>query len=267
MKIKIALAGATGWVGKSLVAAIAQSADLELVTAIAPEHRGHYLGSVLSMADLTIVIAGDSIEGLSTSQAQVFVDFTTPAAVKNNVLAAIEHGMHVVIGTSGLTEQDYKEIDERARQKSVGVIAAGNFSLTATLMKHFSTIAARFINEWEIVDYASARKPDAPSGTARELAEELSHITKPLVQIPIDQTYGDQQARGADIEGTRVHSVRLPGYTLATQSIFGMQDEKLMIYHEAGNSPLPYVAGVLLAIHKVSSVTGLVRGLDRVLGL
>lgn len=265
MKIKIALAGATGWVGKSLVTRIFQSNDLELVDAIAPEHAKKNLGNILNIPELNIIIAENVNEALNNSNAQIFIDFTTPSAVKNNVLAAIAHGLHVIIGTSGLTDLDYEEINLQAQQKNVGVIAAGNFSLTAALMKHFSIEAARFIPEWEIIDYASARKPDAPSGTARELAEDLSQITKPHLQIPIEQTFGDQKARGADINGTRVHSIRLPGYILATQSIFGMPDEKLIIGHEAGNSPLPYVAGVLLATRKVSSTIGLIRGLDRIL--
>lgn len=267
MKIKIALAGATGWVGKALSTAIHKSQNLELVTAISPEHYQHNLGQILNIPDLNIVIAKNVEEALSNTTAQVFIDFTTPTVVKNNVLSAIDHGLHVIIGTSGLTQKDYDEITAKASAKKVGVIAAGNFSITATLMKYFSKIAAQYIPEWEIIDYASSNKPDAPSGTARELAESLSLIKKPHVEIPIEQIHGSKDARGKSINGTQVHSIRLPGYKIATESIFGMPDEKLIIYHEAGQSPLPYIAGVLLAVEKVTSKIGLIRGLDNLLGL
>lgn len=267
MKLKIALAGATGWVGRSLSAAIHKSPNMELVTAISPEYSKQNLGKILNIPDLDLIIAKNTQEALTNTTAQVFIDFTTPTAVKNNVLTAISYGLHVIIGTSGLTQDDYDEIAIKANAKKVGVIAAGNFSLTATLMKYFSKIAARYISEWEIIDYASSTKPDAPSGTARELAEALSLIRKPYIQIPVDETHGSKEIRGANINGTQVHSIRLPGYTLAIESIFGMPDEKLIIYHEAGQSPLPYIAGVLLAAEKVSSITGLIRGLDHLLGL
>lgn len=267
MKLKITLAGATGWMGKALAAAIHASPHLQLVSAIDPLHAQENLGHILNIPDLDIIIAHDVDQAITQSPSQIFVDFTTPNSVKKNVLTAIAHGLHVVIGTSGLTEQDYTDIDEAAKHHNVGVIAAGNFSLTAALMKHFATIAARFIPEWEIIDYASAQKPDAPSGTARELAEAVSRVREPIIQIPIEQTFGVKETRGGEINGTRIHSVRLPGYTLSTQIIFGMLDEKLLLSHDAGNSPVPYIHGVLLALRKVSSTVGVTRGLDALLEL
>jgi 4-hydroxy-tetrahydrodipicolinate reductase len=263
--LKITLAGATGWVGKSLAAAIHTSPDLELTGAIAPRHAQQNLGTILNIPDLNLIIAPSTTEAISKTPSHIFVDFTTPSTVKQNVLTAISHGLHVIIGTSGLAEQDYDAIDKAAQQHKVGVIAAGNFSLTAALMKKFATVAAQLIPEWEIIDYASARKPDAPSGTARELAEALSHVRKPITQISVEQTFGIKETRGGEINATRVHSIRLPGYTLSTEAIFGMPDEKLTLRHDAGSSPLPYVQGVLLAIRKVSSTVGLTRGLDNLL--
>lgn len=264
MKIKVALAGATGWVGSSLVKAIGESPDIDLVSAIAPEYAHQNLGKVLNMPNLDILISKQTDEALIIP-ADVFVDFTKPAVVKNNVLTAINHGLHVVIGTSGLTNEDFKEINTCALQKNVGVIAAGNFSLTAALLKHFATIAARFIPSYEIIDYASANKPDAPSGTARELAESLSALVKPNIEIAPEDTIGNKEARGASIQDIQVHSVRLPSYSVSTEIIFGMPDERLIMRHEAGSSPIPYIAGVLLAIRKVDKRVGLIRGLDQIL--
>lgn len=173
--------------------------------------------------------------------------------------------MAVVVGSSGLTAEDYAEIDAGARERGVGVVAAGNFSLTAALAQAAAALVARHLPSWEIVDYASASKPDAPSGTARELAERLARIRRPQVEMPVEQVAGAPEARGTTIGGTQVHSVRLPSFVVSTEVVFGLPDERLSIRHDAGGSPQPYVGGTLLALRAVGGVTGLVRGLDTLL--
>jgi 4-hydroxy-tetrahydrodipicolinate reductase len=128
-------------------------------------------------------------------------------------------------------------------------------------------MAARVIPQWEIIDYAHDDKPDAPSGTVRELAHRLSRVRTPEPTIPVDRTLGEPAARGATVSGSQVHSLRLPGYVIGAEVIFGMPDQRLSIRHDAGNSALPYVDGALLAIRKVHTLTGLHRGLDAVLEL
>ena len=118
---------------------------------------------------------------------------------------------------------------------------------------------------WEILDYAGAGKPDAPSGTARELAERLGEVAKSDLGVAIEDMHGPRETRGAEIGGARVHSLRLPSYVLSCEAIFGMTGERLTLRHDAGDSAEPYVAGTLLAARKVGGVTGLVRGLDRIL--
>jgi 4-hydroxy-tetrahydrodipicolinate reductase len=195
----------------------------------------------------------------------VLIDYTLPDIVKDNVLTAIAAGVAVVIGTSGLGADDYAELDAAARRKGVGVIAAGNFSLTAALLLRFALLAAEHVPQWEVLDYASFTKPDVPSGTARELAERLSEVRRPKIGVPVEKLHGPKETRGAEIAGTRVHSMRLPSYVIAVEALFGAESERLTIRHDAGTSPAPYVAGTLLAARKVGGVTGLVRGLDRLL--
>ena len=127
------------------------------------------------------------------------VDYTHAATVRDNVFAALDRGVGVVIGSSGLSEADYEEIDARARSARVGVIAAGNFSVGAALLLRFAAEAARQFETWEVIDYASFGKPDAPSGTARELAERLSAVRAPAAKVPIETTLGAPEARGATI--------------------------------------------------------------------
>jgi 4-hydroxy-tetrahydrodipicolinate reductase len=264
--IKICLAGATGWVGRGLVAAIAQAPDLELVAAVARKGAGKRLADVLGSPAPDIKIS-KSVEDALSVPCDVLVDYTLPDAVRGHVLAAIGRGVHAAVGTSGLTDEEYAEIDAAAKARGVGVLAAGNFALTAVLLQRFAELAAKQIPHWEIIDYGKAAKPDAPSGTARELASRLSRVGAPVLDVHPDKTQGLKEARGATLAGTQVHSVRLPGFVSSIEILFGLAHERLSIRHDSGSGAEPYVAGTLLAIRKVSTFTGLRRGLDSVLEL
>jgi 4-hydroxy-tetrahydrodipicolinate reductase len=211
-----------------------------------------------------VVISAD-VEQALREPTDVLIDYTHPTSVKENVLAALSSDVNAVIGTSGLTAKDYDEIDAAARACGRGVIAAGNFSVTAALLKHFSGIAARHVPHWEIIDMAHASKPDAPSGTALELAEYLGGVASNELQVPIDETLGARDTRGATIGGAQVHSLRLPSYVISVEAIFGLADERLTIRHDAGSGAEPYVGGTLLAAQAAVDTVGLVRGLDTLL--
>lgn len=264
MKTRICLAGATGWVGRALSRAVFESQDLDLVAAVARTSAGKGLGDVLGIADLDLTVSSTVQQALSTT-CDVLIDYTHPTVVKTHVMEALSRNVPVVIGTSGLTEDDFTQIDELARKKQVGVLAAGNFAITAVLLQRFAMLAAKYVSHWEIIDYATAEKPDAPSGTARELATKLSQVKPPVVHVPIEKTHGQKEGRGATVRGTQIHSVRLPSYIFAFQIIFGLQHERLTLYHEADSSPDPYVLGTLLAARHVRSFVGLRRGLDAVM--
>jgi 4-hydroxy-tetrahydrodipicolinate reductase len=139
----------------------------------------------------------------------------------------------VVVGTSGLTDQDYAEIDTFARERQRGVLACGNFALTVVLLQKFAETAAKLIPQWEIFDYAHDDKVDAPSGTVRELVSRLAKVASPQPTIPLDQTVGPKEVRGATMSGSQVHSVRLPGFVISAEIIFGMPDQKLTIRHDS----------------------------------
>ena len=173
--IRVVLAGVTGQVGRALLPAIAASGDLQLVGAVSRSGAGRDAGEAVSVAPLGVTIVATLSEALGVPS-DVVVDYTTPDVVGRNVLEAIAAGRHVVVGTSGLGADEYAAIDQAARQKGVGVLAAGNFSITATLLKRFALEAARYVPDVEIIDYASATKPDTPSGTGRELAEARCNV-------------------------------------------------------------------------------------------
>jgi 4-hydroxy-tetrahydrodipicolinate reductase len=147
------------------------------------------------------------------------------------------------------------------------VLAVGNFALTVVLLQKFAEIAAKYIPQWEIIDYSNDSKKDTPSGTVRELDFRLSRIRMSELTIPLEQTQGILETRGICVSGSQIHSIRLPGYTISAEIIFGMPDQKLTIRHDSGNSARPYVDDALLAIRKVITLVGLHRGLDSVLDL
>ena len=266
MTIHVCLAGATGWAGSELARALGRTTDLSLVAAVSRSHAGRTLGDAIGDPTITCPVYPTAAAALANS-CDVFVEYTKPDIAKTNVLAALEHGAHVVVGTSGLTDDDYAEIDAAARARQRGVLAVGNFALTVVLLQKFAEMAARLIPQWEIIDYAHDDKIDAPSGTARELAARLARVRSPEPTVPIDQTVGRPDARGATLSASQVHSVRLPGFVISAEIIFGMPDQKLTIRHDSGSSARPYVDGALLAIRKVSTLVGLHRGLDTVLEL
>jgi 4-hydroxy-tetrahydrodipicolinate reductase len=261
--VSVCIAGATGWTGRALVPSVLAEPDLTLRSAVSRSAAGQDLGKALGGDVLGIPVLGSvaaALEGVD-----VLVDYTSATAVKANVMAAIDAGVGVVVGSSGLTADDFEEIDAAARERSVGVVASGNFSLTAAMCQAAALLAARHLPTWEVVDYASATKPDAPSGTARELAERLGAVRAPEVGHPIDELVGPREARGATVAGAQVHSVRLPSFVVSTEVVFGLPDERLSIRHDAGGRPEPYVAGTLIAVRRVPALVGLVRGLDTLL--
>jgi 4-hydroxy-tetrahydrodipicolinate reductase len=265
-KIRVCLAGATGWAGSALSRGIFESPDMELVTAVSRSQAGQVLGDVLGTRGLSTPIFETALEALKTP-VDVFVEFTKPDAAKSHILAALWSGAHVVVGTSGLSEADYQEIDKAAQEAQRGVLAVGNFALTAVLLQKFAEIAARYTPHWEIIDYAQADKIDAPSGTAIELANRLSRVQESQLEVPLDAMHGPKESRGVRLNGSQVHSIRLPGYVISVDVIFGMPDQKLVLRHESGSSAEPYVSGALLAIRNVGRLVGVHRGLDSVMDI
>ena len=252
MSIKVCIAGTTGWTGSVVARHLLASDEFEVVGAIARQTAGTDLGEALGLPANGILHRRRRSRRCwhCGRRPDVLVDYTDHASVKPRTFEALAHGIRVVIGTSGLTADDYAEIKQEATARGIGVVAAGNFSITAALAKHFSLLAARHLPSWEIIDYASAAKVDSPSGTVRELAESMGEVAHSALAVEIEQTHGPTEARGATIGGTQVHSVRLPGFIIAFESLFGLPDERLTIRHDAGSGAEPYAAGTLLAVER-----------------
>ena len=265
MALRICIGGATGWTGSALVAGVLAAKDMELSGAVARKSAGREIGEVLGLAATGVKAVATVTEALKAKPTDVYIDYTHPSTVKANVLTALDLGVPAIVGTSGLGADDYAEIAAKAEKQGLGVVASGNFSLTAALTTRFAVMAAGHVKDYEIIDYAKYSKPDVPSGTAREMAERMGAVQPSVPGVPIDHILGPKETRGADVGGGRVHSVRLPGYVIAVEAIFGMNGERLTIRHDAGTSAEPYVGGTLLAARRVVAMKGLVRGLDNLL--
>ncbi|MEY8759850.1 4-hydroxy-tetrahydrodipicolinate reductase [Chryseobacterium tongliaoense] len=263
--IKVFIAGATGWAGSELSKGVFKQEGMKLAGGLSRSHNGKNLAEILNLRNEEIPVFDTIEKALDAVDFDVLFDYTRPDIAKTNILAALKRGKKVIVGTSGLTTEDYAEIEKAANENNTSVLAVGNFALTVVLLQKFAEIAAKYITNYEIIDYAHEHKIDTPSGTVRELAHRLAMIQKPTVYIPTDQLIGEKETRGAEMEGVHVHSVRLPGHVIAVETIFGLKDEKLIIRHDSGTSAEPYVKGALLAIEKIGTFTGLRRGLDTVM--
>src|SRR5258708_3023941 len=255
-QLRVCIAGVTGWIGRPLAEAIAELDDLDLVAAIARQAAGTRVGEV--------TISGSVAEAIQTPF-DVFVDYTSADSVKPNVLAAIAARRHVVVGSSGLSDDDYAEIDRSARKQGVGVVAVGNFAISAALLLRFAAEAAKFMPPWAIIDIAHDSNVAPPNGTAREVAWRLSQIGRPRFAVPIEDTVGMAETRGAEVSGSRIHSLRLPGHVISVEVLFGREDERLSIRYEGGTGAAPYIGGTLLAIRRVGEFKGVVRGMAKLL--
>jgi 4-hydroxy-tetrahydrodipicolinate reductase len=263
--VRVCVAGVTGEVGRLLAKALLDQDDLLLTSAVARSAAGQTVGDILNR-DCTVRIRPSIAEALVKDQFDVLVDYTSASCAFDNVRMALERGVHVVVGSSGVTAEQFETLDALARVHRVGAVH-GNFAITATLAQIYASDAARHLRSWEIIEYAHDEKIDAVSGTARELANRLAAGGPPEHRIAPSAFVGDCRARGATIEGTQVHALRLPGMVAGFEIIFGRGHERLTIKHEALTRAEPYIDGTLLAVRKVASLVGVHRGLDSVLAL
>jgi 4-hydroxy-tetrahydrodipicolinate reductase len=263
--LRVCVAGVTGDVGRPLATAILGQKDLRLSSAVARSTAGQSVRDAIA-GESDVQIRSSVAEALSRDEFDVLVDYTSAIAALENVRAAVSRGIHVVVGSSGITSDEFEALDREARKRGVGILH-GNFAITAVLAQVFAACAARHVSSWEIIEYAHDDKMDAISGTTRELASRLSERGSPKQAIAPHAYVGDCRSRGATVQGTQVHAVRLPGMVFGFETIFGRAHERLTIRHEVSSHSEPYIEGTLLAIRKVASLIGMHRGLESVLDL
>ncbi|WP_255657686.1 4-hydroxy-tetrahydrodipicolinate reductase [Actinoplanes sp. L3-i22] len=242
--LRVGVLGARGRMGLEVCKAVDAAPDLDLIATIN---------------------SGDALE--TAADARVLVDFTNPGVVMDNLRWAIERGIHVVVGTSGFTEERLDQVRGLlAAQPGVGVVIAPNFGIGAILMMQFAARAARYFDSVEIIEQHHPRKLDAPSGTATHTARLIAEARKAANCPPMPDATTEELggARGADIDGVRVHSVRAAGLVAHQEVLFGTTGETLTIRHDSLDRS-SFMPGVLLAVRESVNRPGLTLGLDDLL--
>ncbi|MBB4823750.1 4-hydroxy-tetrahydrodipicolinate reductase [Sporosarcina luteola] len=265
MTIKVAIAGARGRMGTTARKAIEEAMDAEVVAALDYKHKGKFInGSLITNGQEGIPIYTSLAELANEVKPDVLLDVTDPDAVFSNVKEAIKLGIHPVVGTSGLTEEELHAISELVEETGMGAIIAPNFSIGAVLMMKFAAQAARYLGDIEIIEMHHDRKLDAPSGTAVKTANMIKSVRPAHIQGHPEEQEHLTGARGGDVEGMKIHSVRLPGLLAHQQVLLGGEGELLTIRHDSfdRNSFMP---GIIMAIRHVVGRSDLIYGLEEII--
>ena len=261
--IRVGVLGAAGRMGRLVSQAVAEDPDLALVAGINPSFDGKPLGPMIGHPEIDVRIS-DEIETLLQAETEVAVDFTRPDVVMDNVRWAIEHAMHIVVGTTGVGPEQFAEIERLLEDGESNVVVAPNFAIGAVLLQRFAAMAARVFPAAEIIELHHEGKLDAPSGTALATAERMAKARGEEWEGPNGESLGG--VRGGDVQGIRIHSVRLPGLVAHQEVVFGGVGQTLTLRHDSMQR-VSFMPGVLLAIKEVIRRPGLTVGLEPLLGL
>ena len=260
--IEVIVTGAGGRMGREVVRAVSAETDIRVAVAVDPGASG---GSVEDASGTAVPLTADLGAALAGPGPRVLVDFTAPSAVEGNVRAALAAGVHCVVGTTGVSEGHWREVMAET-PSSACLFVAPNFAVGAVLMMRFASEAARYMPHAEIVELHHDRKLDAPSGTAVRTARLVSAARATDPKVPGRDTEVEEGARGAVVEGVHVHSVRLPGLVAHQEVLFGGQGQTLSIRHDSIDRT-SFMPGVVLAVREIVKRSGLVIGLEELMGL
>lgn len=263
-QIKVLVTGACGKMGQEVVRAVVGEDDLELVGAVDPQGQGREIGVVAGIRPLGITVNENLAAAIASSQPQVMVDFTKPDAVMDNIRAALAAKVACVVGTTGITPADLEEVKSLCQKQDTPALIAPNFAIGAVLMMQFAATAAKYFPSAEIVELHHDQKLDAPSGTALKTAEMMRTAQESQLVGEEAAAAQDLPSRGLSSGKIQIHSVRLPGLVAHQEVIFGGLGQTLTIRHDS-ISRESFMPGLLMAIRKVQSLSGLVYGLENIL--
>ncbi len=255
MSIKVIIAGFKGKMGSTAVQMVKEDYDLTLAAVLDP------FATEESVDGIPVFKSKEELIGFN---ADVWVDFTTPKFACENTRFALENGFAPVVGTTGFTPEQIEELTELSAEKKLGGLIAPNFAIGAILLMQFAAQAAKYFPHLEIIELHHDKKKDAPSGTAVKTAELISQVRTSLHQGAVDEEELMAGARGAEFDGFRIHSVRLPGLVAHQEVIFGAQGEGLTIRHDSYDR-VSFMSGVNLGIKEVVKREKLVYGLEHLL--
>ena len=262
--IKVAITGAGGKMGQEAVRMVTSTPHFQLVAAIDMHNDGKLLSEIEGMPNVEVRMYNDLHKALTENEVDVLIDLTNPKVGRKHMEIAFEHGVRPVVGTTGFSETDVRELSQMAEEKGLGAIIAPNFAIGAILMMKFSQMAARYLPDVEIIEMHHDRKLDAPSGTAVKTAQMISEVREPRQQGNPEEKEELQGAKGAEYEGMRIHSVRLPGLVAHQEVLFGGIGQTLTIRHDSIDRT-SFMPGIRLAVETVMKLDLLVYGLENII--
>ncbi|MDO7905040.1 4-hydroxy-tetrahydrodipicolinate reductase [Paenibacillus sp. JX-17] len=260
-RIRVAVVGAGGRMGKEVVKLVLQDEELELAAAVNTSSVGTDAGTLVGLQPCGIEVKEDLELALVEGKPDVMVDFTAPHFAYEHTALAISHGVRPVIGTTGFKPGQIEELDKLCKQKEIGGLIAPNFSIGVILMMKFAAQAAKYFPHVEIIETHGDQKLDAPSGTAVKTAEMIAENREEFRQGNPKEEELIEGSRGGYYQGFRIHSVRLPGVFAQQEVIFGAYGQSLKLRHDSYERA-GYMPGVKLGIQKVMEYSGLIYGFD-----
>lgn len=265
MTIRVAIAGARGKMGQEAVHTIMKNTGMELVSILDYKEIGETLADTnLFPQNFTVPIFLDLKELHEKTKPDVLVDLTSPESVYQHTRDALGLGIRPVVGTTGFSDEELKELTAYAKEHRIGCIIAPNFAIGAVLMMKFAEQAAKYLPDIEIIELHHDQKLDAPSGTAMKTANMISKQREPHMQGHPKEKETLEGARGANYDGMRIHSVRLPGLLAHQQVLLGGEGQLLTIRHDSFNRG-SFMSGVTLSVIKVMEIDNLVYGLENII--
>ncbi|SFE34383.1 4-hydroxy-tetrahydrodipicolinate reductase [Alteribacillus iranensis] len=262
--IRVVVAGPRGKMGMEAVKLVNETDHFELAAAVDSKNDGIQIKDLEGMPDDKAPVFDDLEKCLDQVEADVLVDLTTPEAGKKHLGIALDHGVRPVIGTTGFNEEEIEQSRKKAEEKGIGAIIAPNFAVGAVLMMKFSQMAAKYFPDVEILEMHHDNKLDAPSGTAAKTAALINEVRTPKQQGHPDEKEDMEGARGAEVNGLHIHSVRLPGLVAHQEVLFGGAGQTLTIRHDSINRQ-SFMPGVRLAVDNVVRLKTLVYGLENIM--
>lgn len=266
MNMKIIIAGPRGRMGREAVEMVNNESNLELVACIDRKNNGKTLSDIPGLPDLDCPIFEDPEECFTSIKADVLIDLTIPEVGYEHTYLALNYNIRPVVGTSGFTNEQIEELTELARSREIGCIIAPNFAIGAVLMMQFAQMAAKYLPNVEIIEKHHDQKIDAPSGTASKTVDLIQTVRENKKQGHPDEFETLEGARGAEKDGIRIHSVRLPGLMAHQEVIFGGDGQTLTIKHDSFNRS-SFMSGVKLAVEHVMTINTLVYGLENIMDI
>ena len=259
MNKKVLIAGFTGSMGQKAVNLVNQTPGFEIVAALSPTAK-HEPEKYNLTSNVQIF---NQLSDIPEKIADIWIDFTTPSAVYENVKFALLHGIRPIVGTTGLTDEQEQELIALSKKQAIGGLIAPNFGMSAVLLMKFAQEAAKYFPDVEIIEMHHADKKDAPSGTALSTAKLIAK-NRPAHETAPNEIETLDNVRGGDYQGIKIHSIRLPGYIAHEQVLFGGKGEALTIRQDSFDRE-SFMSGVKVALEKVMDLDELVIGLENIL--